>query len=50
MNITQNKNSVYDECFVNVDAYCVSHDIDDYDLHGTRFIESSDEESDIRFE
>jgi len=41
----------YDDSSVEIDAYCVSHDIDDYDLYGEIMVgDDEDDNCDIQFE
>lgn len=41
----------FDDSSVEIDAYCVNHDIDDYDLYGEIMVGDNDEDDcDILFE
>lgn len=39
-----------DEASIDIDAYCVNHDIDDYDLFGEIMVEDNDDDSNIDFD
>lgn len=43
---------IYAGCSVEIDGYCLSNDVDDYDLYGEKMIgdNESDDDSDILFE
>lgn len=43
---------IYAGCSVEIDGYCLSNDVDDYDLYGEKMIgdNESDNDSDILFE
>ena len=41
---------IYEGYSVEIDAYCLSNDVDDYDLYGEKMIGDDDTESDILFE
>ena len=43
-------NDYIDEASVDIDTYCVNHDIDDYDLFGEIMVEDNDDDCDIEFE
>ena len=43
-------NDYIDEASVDIAAYSVNHDIDDYDLFGEIMVEDNDDDCDIEFE
>lgn len=42
--------NVFNESSVDVDAFCVNHDIDDYDLYGEIMVEDEKDDSNIQWE
>lgn len=46
----ENIDDIYTSCSVEIDGYCLSNDVDDYDLYGEKMIGDDDTESDILFE
>lgn len=48
----EERDDIYTSCSVEIDSYCLSNDIDDYDLYGEKMIgdNDSENESDILFE
>lgn len=48
--IDRDNEDMFDESSVEVDAFCVTHDIDEYDLYGERMVEDEEDDSNILFE
>ena len=40
----------FDNASMEIDQYCVNHDIDDYDLFGEIMVENNNDDCDIEFE
>lgn len=43
-------NDSFDDEAVEIDSYCATHDIDDYDLYGEIMVEDNDDDCNIIFE
>ena len=53
MNVSDNNlhnEDMFDEVSIPMDDYCISHDIDEYDLYGEKMLDTEEDACDIQWE
>lgn len=48
--IDKDNDTEFDESSVEIDSFCATHDIDEYDLFGEIMVEDNNDDCDIEFE